>query len=181
MTTPRDIQLSPQQLAIKMATRAALIAAGGQEFVAGEIGCAQSRLSDYASPNTADFIPADKIVTVEALSAGKPGHPHITAALARAQGGAFVPLASSAAGAEQAAAMAVHLPSVAGESADLIRALAQAVARRGEIPPPVRTAISTELDQLLDVLMRLYADLNDLPKAVTLSRQYLMDLGPDSS
>jgi hypothetical protein len=179
MSTDRSVTLNPQQLAIKAATRAAVLAAGGEKFVGAEIGRSQSRVSDYCSPNTADFIPADKITEVEALGAGSPGSPHITRALCRAQGGAFTPFVDAAA--DETQSVAVHLPSIAGQSADLIRILAATAALRGEIAPPLRVAISTELDQLLDVLMRLYADLNDMPETVQLSRQYLMDLGPDSS
>lgn len=84
MTTDRSVTLSPEELALKLATREAVTAAGGQEFVGREVERAQSRISDYGSDHTADFMPVDIVRKVEALGAGKPGHPHITRALARA-------------------------------------------------------------------------------------------------
>lgn len=86
MSTSRDIRLSPQDLAIKLATAEAVTAAGGPSFVSREIGRAQSVVSDWISPNTASFMPADMVRRVEALGAGSPGHPHVTRALARASG-----------------------------------------------------------------------------------------------
>ena len=180
MTTKRDIRLSPAQLAIKLATREALCAGGGQELIAGEIGCAQSRLSDYASPNTADFIPADKIILVEALSAGSPGHPHITAALARAQGGAFVSLDGGAdsrrAGDPDPArdSFCDHLPRIAGESGDLIRKLADAVALKDDLSVTGQCALVLEVNQLLDVLMLLHGDLTGFAPGQVAVRQFRM-------
>lgn len=86
MSTPRDVVLTHEQRAIKLATREAVSAAGGQVFVARELDRSQGRVSDWCSVNTPDFIPADLIRPLEALGAGAPGHPHITRALARAQG-----------------------------------------------------------------------------------------------
>jgi len=86
MSTDRTAQLTPQENALKLATREAVEAAGGQDFVAREVGRSQGRISDYCSSATPDFMPLNLVERVEALGAGKPGHPHITRALARAHG-----------------------------------------------------------------------------------------------
>jgi hypothetical protein len=78
--------LEPADLALKLATKDAIRGAGGQEFLSESLGRAQSRFSDYGSPNKPDFMPIDLVRKVQALGAGKPGWPHITHALARADG-----------------------------------------------------------------------------------------------
>lgn len=165
MSTDRTVRLSPRQLAIKAATREAVHAAGGQVFVAHETGRTQSRISDYCSAHTADFMPADVIAAVEALSAGAPGHPHVTRALARAQGALVLdgPLpADPATG--SGASISCWLAHVAGESADVIRVLASggvypgaAAALADGLGAQQRAVLARELDQLIDVLAGLNA------------------------
>lgn len=91
MTTDRRARLSPEQLVLKRATREAVRDAGGQEFLSVQLGKAQSRFSDYGSPNTQDFMPLQDVFAVEHLGHGKPGHPHITHALATLHGFVLVP------------------------------------------------------------------------------------------
>ncbi len=170
MSTPRDIRLTPAQLALKLATREAVQAAGGQELVAGVLGCAQSRVSDYCSPNTADFIPLDKVAKLEALTIGAAGHPHISRALG------FV-LAGSAP-AEAPEALDVHLPRIAGETGDLMRKLAEAVAMKGQHSPAQRAAVMSELTQLLDAALALYGDLIDARPGDVVSREMEMPHAP---
>jgi len=81
-----EMALEPADLALKLATKDAIRGAGGQEFLSEALGRAQSRFSDYGSPNKPDFMPIDLVRKVQALGAGKPGWPHITHALARADG-----------------------------------------------------------------------------------------------
>lgn len=173
MTTARDIQLSPSQLALKLATREAFKAAGGQDFVASELGCAQSRLSDYGSPNTLDFISIDKVLVVEALGAGKPGHPHITRALARASGGEFLGRAAIDGEVE---ALDVHLPRFASEAGDLIRSLAQGVALKSKLTRSQLAALNQQVVETLDAVLALYGDLNGCAPGEEVSRQIEMPL-----
>lgn len=156
MSAVRDARLSPADLALKLATREAVKAAGGQEFAAQETGRTQSRISDWGNPNVPEFMPIDAVRKIEALGAGSPGHPHITAALARSAG---VPLGDAIGGAEQAEGAAVHLSRLAVESSDVIRALAAQVARRGELSPSARAALLGEVAQLLEAAMQLHCDL----------------------
>jgi hypothetical protein len=133
---------------------------GRQDFVAGELGCSQSRVSDYCSRNTRDFMPADKAAVVEALGAGAPGHPHITRALARAQGMVLTDPVGVV-----PASLAGVLGAVAGESSDVIGALAR-LASGGlatidalALDPAVRAALAGEIDQLIDLLVSIAARL----------------------
>ena len=86
MSTQRTVRLTPAQLALKLATAEGVRAAGGQVFVGRECGRSQGRISDYCSTSIAEFAPLDVAATIDTLGAGSPGHPHITRALARAQG-----------------------------------------------------------------------------------------------
>lgn len=157
MGTDRTRRLTPAELALKLATADAVKAAGGQEFIAGETGRVQSRISDYCSPNTTDFMPLDVAARVEALSVGQPGAPHITRALARAGGAGLIVTGTSEAGAGED--LTLLLADVAGESSDLIRALAsgrgvpgRAAARIADLTLPQKLAACRELDQLIDLL-----------------------------
>lgn len=155
MSTDRTQRLSPNELALKLACREAVKAAGGQEFVAGETGRAQSRISDYCSQNTREFMPVDVLRKVEALSAGAPGHPHVTRALARAQGGAFVPLPDGGGQVCFAAPkLGQLLAQVAGESSDVIALLAssQLEATIDQLPDDLRQAIADECVELVEMV-----------------------------
>lgn len=152
MSTDRTQRLSPSELALKLACREAVKAAGGQDFVAGEVGRCQSRISDWVSPNTCEFMPVDVIAKVEALGAGSPGHPHITRALARAQGLVMIDP-------DQAAPVSVvrALGDVASESGDVIRLLATAIdggltSFEAMVTPHRRREMLSEIDQLIDLL-----------------------------
>lgn len=155
MATDRTVRLTPDQLALKAATREAVKAAGGQDHVAREVGRAQSRISDYCSSNAAEFMPLDIIARVEELGAGSPGHPHITRALARRQGDMVLDCGDGG----ERYPLAQLLAEVAGESSDVIRILAEgagssdAAARSiASMGPRQRSELARELDGLMQVL-----------------------------
>lgn len=152
MTTARDIQLSPAQRALKLAVADAVSAGGGQVFVSSELNCAQSRVSDWASVNTADFITIDKALRLDALA----GSPVIAAAMARQSGGRFV---SDESDASDPKPLEIHLPGVAGEMADVVRRLAEQIARREPMSPAARDILTREVKQAIDCLDGLYGDL----------------------
>lgn len=166
MSTDRSHRLSPSELALKLACRDAVKAAGGQEFVALESGRCQSRISDYCSPNTRDFMGADLVARIEALSAGAPGHPHVTRALARAQGGQFVPgmLAVGMGARGIAEVLLGHwLAEIADDSSDVIGLLAG-----GDLAAPIarlsrerRQALAREVCELAERLGNLECALTD--------------------
>ena len=155
MSARRDARLSPADLALKLAFRDAVRAAGGQEFVAGEIGRTQSRVSDWCNANVDEFPPIDIVRRVEALGAGAPGHPHVSGALARAAGGV---LARDPEDLGAPLCAAGHLAAVAGESSDVIRRLADQVARRATLGPNARAVLLREIDDLLEAVMQLHCD-----------------------
>lgn len=150
MGADRTVRLSPADLALKLACEEAVRAAGGQEFVAREAGYAQSRVSDWCSPNTTAFMPLHVARQVEALGAGAPGHPHITRALARAQGAGV----SDPAPAADPLHLCQWLARVGGESGDLLRALADGAAGPGiaAMPLELRRRIARELGEMTDLL-----------------------------
>ena len=162
MSTDRTRRLSPSELALKLACREAVKAAGGQDFVAHETGRCQSRISDWCSPNTAEFMGVDVVARIEALSAGAPGHPHVTRALARAQGGGFwsVPVGGVVIDAPRLGQL---LATVAGESSDVIGRLARAPldATIAGLAASERTAIADECFELVEMVAALERQLRD--------------------
>ena len=160
MSTQRDIRLSPQQLAFKLACRQAVQAAGGQVFVAGEVGRAQSRISDWVSENTAEFMPLDIVAQVEALGAGSPGHPHVTRALARAAGERVRGGAALTPGLDD---LGDHLAALAREHADLLQVLACEDLERccSDLSTSARATIAREAGELAAQLEQLRAALGE--------------------
>lgn len=156
MSERASLRLTPGELAIKMATRDAVRAAGGQEFVAGEVGRAQSRISEWCSETHPDFMPAHIVAKVEALGAGSPGHPHITHALARAAGG-HVRMGEAVD--DEILSLAEHLPRIATESSDVIRLLAECFQPGRSLSPRQLKALLREVDQLVNAAMELRDDL----------------------
>lgn len=154
MSTDRAAQLTPQDLALKLATREAVEAAGGQVFAARELERSQSRISDYCSENTAEFIPLPLAVRLEALGAGKPGHPHITRALARAAGAALGVRSAAAAGFDD---LGDWLAAVARDNAELTTLLARQDLSQGcaELSANARSNISREARELMTRLEQL--------------------------
>jgi hypothetical protein len=159
MSTDRSVRLSPQELALKLATREAIEAAGGQTFLARETGRSQGRFSDYCSDNTAEFMPLQLVRHVEALGAGKPGHPHVTRALARA---ADLPIGGRGAAQAGVDDLGDWMALVARENADLAAAMAgQDLARCCEsLSPHARERLSRETGQLIAVLEGFRRDLD---------------------
>lgn len=86
MNCARTQSLPPHLQGAKIAWRELVDAYGGQEAASAETNKAQSRISAYGSMNTVDFAPIDVIDTLEARTVGSPGHPHVTAWLARRRG-----------------------------------------------------------------------------------------------
>lgn len=159
MSTPRDIRLSPGELALKLASAEAVRAAGGQVFVAEEVGRSQGQVSDYCSASTRSFMPLDIARQVEALGAGSPGHPHITRALARAAGGT---IGGSPNGCDGLDDLGDHLALVSRENADLVQALAgeDLSACVSTLAPNARARIGREAGELIDRLQRLRSALD---------------------
>ncbi|HEY1605592.1 MAG TPA: phage regulatory CII family protein [Allosphingosinicella sp.] len=88
----RTLILAPELQAGKAATKALIRAFGGQEAAASECEKSQSRMCDYGSPHTRDFMPVNDVRTLEARTHGQPGHPHVPRWLARQAGHVLVRL-----------------------------------------------------------------------------------------
>lgn len=86
MSGPRDIQHPPKTLALKVASKDLVRAAGGGEAAAEACGSRQQRMSDCGNRNTGDFLRIDEIASLEDVTSGVPGHPIVTRNLARRQG-----------------------------------------------------------------------------------------------
>lgn len=154
MSTARNARLTPRQLALKHACAEAVHAAGGQVFVGGEVDRTQSRISDYCSPATTEFMPLDIVAKIEALGAGSPGHPHVTRALARAAG---VSLSASHPAPSAMEDLGDWMAAIAREHADLFGVLAGQDLRAAcdTLSPNARASIGREADQLIDQLQQL--------------------------
>lgn len=107
-------------------------------------------------------MPLDIVEHVEALGIGKPGHPHVTRALARLHG--HMTIDDTADG--PPSLLTELLANVAAESSDLIGALSAglldtraAKLTAAHLPFSARCQIRRELDQLIDVLAGLNGSL----------------------
>lgn len=174
MSTPRDARLEPADLALKLATADAVRVAGGQVFVAGELGRAQSVVSDWCSPNTASFMPIDMVRRVEALGAGAPGHPHLTAALARGAGVHLAGRTGHAAGMDD---LGDWMASISRDHAELLAVLAgqDLAAACDALGATARAGILRETGDLITRLQQLQAALagrgDSAPAVVPIGRR----------
>lgn len=159
MTTDRTIKLPPDLLALKIATAEAVRAAGGQDFVAEQVGRTQSVISDYCSRTTRSFMPLDIAAKVEALGTGHAGAPHITRALARAHGVPVDAPCDQAMGADFD--LGDWMARLARESSDVMDCLAaeDLSARVHSMSVTARELLGRELDQFSHVIEHLRAAL----------------------
>lgn len=83
--------MTPDRLALKVATSEMNKGVGGLEAGAAFTRVGKSMLADYGSLNRPDsFVPIDVVLDLEPLSRERTGWPHVTQALCRAMGGTFV-------------------------------------------------------------------------------------------
>ena len=91
MTVARDITLPVDQQELKSACSDLVRAFGGQVPAAERLGTRQQRISDCCHKSIDNFLRVDEIAVLEAATVGYPGHPHVTALLARRIGAELVP------------------------------------------------------------------------------------------
>lgn len=86
--------LAPEKQALKVASKALVRAAGGQEACPGFARYTRHQAySEFASVELPDkFMPIDVVADLEGVTHGTAGHPHVTRALCERAGGAFVKL-----------------------------------------------------------------------------------------
>ena len=150
--------LPPALQALKVATRAALHAAGGGSAAAQHVSVGQQKLSDYCNPNLSDrFARADVIAQIEALTHGTPGHPHITRALALHAGYGLVPLAHAH---DDAKGWPEHIAALAKESGEIVASLVIAAADGKVTATEIRKShLVREADEAIAALVGLRAAL----------------------
>lgn len=90
MTVARNITLPPAMQELKTACAELVRAFGGQVAAAERLGTRQQRISDCCSKHTDAWLRIDEIAILEAETIGHPGHPQVTALLARRVGADLV-------------------------------------------------------------------------------------------
>jgi hypothetical protein len=156
----RDVRHAPEALALKVATKSLVRAAGGGEGAAATCGVRvrQQRMSDCGNPNTLDFLRIDEVACLEDVTVGVPGWPLVTRALARRQGFELV-----------------RLPEALPENADLLKLLAESARESGDIASALLAALAdgsvsrkeagnciVQVDEQLAVLVQMRAALSQI-------------------
>jgi len=154
VTVERNITLPPEQQEIKEACRALVKAYGGQDAAATRLGTRQQRISDCCSTSTDAFLRIDEIAVLEAETVGYPGHPHVTAVLARQRLRELVPT-----------------PAIAATGRDLLMLFARQSKGNSELAEAVLNAhdddhvdyheavmIETAADQVLSTILAIRAE-----------------------
>lgn len=154
MTMQRTLTLPPQAQQLKQASRDLVRAAGGQEAAAEQTGSRQQRMSDVGLRNTADFLRIDEVAALEDITHGITGHPIVTRQLAKRQGYTLLrhPEAPPA-GADLIKLVAEG----AKENGDVASAILTSLADDGRIDATAQARILAQIDEQIDVAMRLRA------------------------
>jgi hypothetical protein len=104
MSEPRDLVHQMPEKLLKAATKRLVKAVGNGEGAAATIAEAlgrpvrQQHMSDCGLAGTPHFLRIDEVGALEDVTAGLPGHPHVTRALAHRQGLELVPIPQAPAG-----------------------------------------------------------------------------------
>lgn len=128
---------------VKTATRLLREELGGVDAMAACTRAVRSLVSDYGNPHSDRFMPADVILDCESVA----GAPLITAALARAQGCALVPV-----GARGAGELAAQLAEI-GRDVSALFATAATALGHGRPTAAERAQLLAELDEVARVAM----------------------------
>ncbi len=155
MSGRRDIRHAPEALALKVASKALIRAAGGGEAAGETCGSRQQRLSDCGNPNTVDFLRIDEVAALEDVTVGAPNAPIVTRTLARRQGFALVQLpAAIPAGADLLKLLAEQ----AREEGEIVAALLAALAD-GVVTPREAGSIRPQIHELIAIAVAMDAEL----------------------
>lgn len=125
MSGSRELRHPPEALALKVASKALIRAAGGTDGAGETIGARQQRMSDCGNPHTRDFLRIDEVAALEDVTAGAPNHPLITRTLARRQGYSLV-----------------RLPAAIPARADLLKLLGEQAKEGGDIAAAILSALA---------------------------------------
>jgi hypothetical protein len=130
--------------AIKTAIKLVIADLGGLDAAATCTRVKRSQLGDYGSPGIESFMPADVIADLETVA----GTPHVTAALARAQGFMLLPIEFSG----DHSALSVLLATMGKDVGELF-ATAAAVLAHGTPTDAERETLLREFDEIRKVSM----------------------------
>lgn len=136
-------------LALKAATRRAIESAGTLTELATYTRVDPAQLSRYGNPEHQSFAPLDVAMDLDRLA----GAPIILRAWAERLGYELAPHESAA---HEPEALAEHIPDIAGETADVVRALAD-TADQGASPAQARI-IDREAGEAIEKLTALRED-----------------------
>lgn len=139
--------LTPSERALALATKKAITAADGLEFVAAEIGLSTTQLSRCNNPNYRDSITIRDAVQIEQLGNGN----HILRAMARQLGMLVIPVPSTSADPDGLTQTVIEL---AAEFGDVSRSIYAAV-KDGKCDPSEASAALEQLDQMDEVSAKL--------------------------
>ena len=153
--------LSSDKQALKRAICALIAEVGGQEAAAEYSRVSRPRIAQYGNPNEESyFVPVDVVADLEAVTHGRPGHPHVTRALARRQGYDLVPLPEAA---PDEIDPHHHLSALARETGDVMAKLALALADGRLTAHEVRVLkLISEVEEALQAIVDLRAGLKRL-------------------
>lgn len=133
-------QFSPAEYnSLKTATKLVVADLGGGDAAATCTRVGKSQLSDYGNVSSDKFIPVDVVLDLERVG----GVPHITAALARAQGYLLVPGSTPRARSE----LAVLMAEIGRDVGELFGTAALALSH-GKLTDAERQELLRELDNL---------------------------------
>lgn len=155
----RPEALSTDEQILAAATKKAIQTADGLERCAEETGISDSQLSRCCSPNHRDSITIRDAVTIESISHGKSGHPHILRAYARLLGFVLIPQPQGPADAD---GLALSVMTLTAELGDVAQSINEAV--RDGIVTPAEVAVALEqLDELDQASATLRLKLKAIP------------------
>ncbi len=162
-----DRGLSPEEQVLALATKRAIQAAGGLEICERETDVSDTQLSRCCSPNHRDSITIRDAVTIEAISHGRDGHPHILRAMARAIGGCAVVLLVEPDDAHESClrSAAIELTVELGDFQGALLDAFRASSAGGEAMTPAEAALAIEqLDDVDRVSTRLRHRLENIAR-----------------
>tara|TARA_B100000678_G_scaffold276788_1_gene269948 strand:+ start:255 stop:740 length:486 start_codon:yes stop_codon:yes gene_type:complete len=112
--------LSPDRQDLKVASRALVRSYGGQEAAAALLPRRHQHYSNCGNPHTEDFLTIDEVAQLEDRTAGLPGYPAVTRALAKRQGFILIPMPQASEGGA-VEALVMELASEFGDVAQAVR------------------------------------------------------------
>jgi len=150
---------TPDDQALKAASKALVKAVGGIEAAEGFCRSSFRRLSEYGVPDNDCFMPIDVVRDLESVAHDTVGYPQVTRFLARQAGGVFVALPRRTGGsvADLHAAVARHSRKAGDVTSEMIEDLGDGVVE----PAEAERAMAKIMDAV-EELMSLHATLTQI-------------------